>query len=161
MRFCSNWNSCTLPIGVPFGIINYSNPVAESIKVTDIHILSNSLSRYVVQSLSCVRLFAAPWTATSQASCPSPSPWSLFKLMSIESVMPSNHLVLCGPLLLLPSIFPSNRVLSNELALRIIWPKYWSFSFSISPSTEYSGLISFRIDLFYLLAVQGILKSLL
>ena len=158
MRFCSNWNSCTLLIGVPFGIINYSNPVAESIKITDMHILSNSLSRYVVQSLSCVRLFATPWTATSQASCPSPSPWSLLKLMSVESVMPSNHLFLCHPLLSLPSIFPSIRDFSNESALCIRWPKYWSFSFSISPFSEYSGLISFRIDWFDLLAVPWTLK---
>ena len=86
---------------------------------------------------------------------------SLLKLMSIESVMPSNHLILCRPLLLLPSIFPSIRVFSDESALRIRWPKYWSFSFSISPSNEYSGLISFRIDWFDLLAVQGTLKSLL
>ena len=93
--------------------------------------------------------------------CPSLSPRGLLKLMSIESVMPSNHLFLCHPLLLLPSIFPSIRVFSNELALRIRWPKYWNFSFSISPSNEYSGLISFRIDWFDLLAVQGTLKSLL
>ena len=93
--------------------------------------------------------------------CLSPPPWSLFKLMSTESVMPSNHLILCRPLLLLPSIFPSIRVISNESALCIRWPKYWSFSFSISPSNEYSGLISFRIDWFDLLAVQGTLKSLL
>ena len=86
---------------------------------------------------------------------------SLFRLMSIESVMPSNHLVLCHPLLLLPSVFPSTRVFSNESALRITWPKYWSFSFSIGPSNEYSGLISFRIDWLDLLAVQGALKSLL
>ena len=96
----------------------------------------------------------------SRLPCPSPSP-SLFKLMSVESVMPSNHLILCHPLLLLPSIFPSIRVFSNVSALHIRWPKYWSFSFSISPSNEYSGLISFRIDWFDLLAVQGILKSLL
>ena len=90
-----------------------------------------------------------------------PNSWSLPKLMSIESVMPSNHLILCPPLLLLPSIFPSIRVFSNESVLCIRWPKYWSFSFSISPSNEYSGLISFRIDCFDLLVVQGILKSLL
>ena len=93
--------------------------------------------------------------------CPSPSPGVLLKLMSIESMMPSNHLILCRPLLLLPSVFPSIRVFSNESALCIRWPKYWSFSFSISPSNEYSGLISFRIDWFELLAVQGTLKSLL
>ena len=88
-------------------------------------------------------------------------PWSLHRLMSIESVMPSKHLILCRPLLLLPSIFPSIRVFSNESALRIRWPKYWNFSFSISPSNEYSGLTSFRIDWFDLLGVQGTLKSLL
>ena len=115
----------------------------------------------VVQSLSRVRLFATSWTAAHQASMSFTISWSLLKLMSIESVMPSNHLILCCPLLLLPSIFPSNRVFSHESALCIKWPKYWSFSFSISPSNEYSGLISFRIDWFDLLAVQGTLKSLL
>ena len=101
-----------------------------------------------------------PWTAARQASLS--TSWSLLKLMSIELVMPSNHLVLFRPLLLLPSIFPSIRVFSNELALRIRWPKYWSFSFSfsISPSNEYSGLISFRMDWFDLLSAQGTLKSL-
>ena len=102
-----------------------------------------------------------PWTAALQASLSFTISQSLFKLMSIELVMPSNHIILCHPLLLLPSIFPSIRVFSNESALRIKWPKYWSFSFSISPSNEYSGLISFRIDWFDLLAVQGTLKSLL
>ena len=117
--------------------------------------------RVVVQLLSHVRLFATPWTATRQASLFFIISPSLLKLMSIESMMPSNHLVLCCPLLLLPSIFPSIRVFSNKSALRIRWPKYWSFSFSISPSIEYSGLISFRIDWFDLLAVQVTLKSLL
>ena len=93
--------------------------------------------------------------------CPSPISWSLLKLMSIESVMPSNHLILCHPLLLLPSIFPQHLVFSNQLALRIRWPKYWNFNFNNSPSNEYSGLISSRIDWFNLLAVQGTLKSLL
>ena len=93
-------------------------------------------------------LFATPWTVAHQASLCITKSWSLLKLMSIDSVMPSNHLILCSPLLLLPSIFPSIRVFSNELALHIRWPKYWSFSFSISPSNEYSGLISFRIDWF-------------
>ena len=106
------------------------------------------------------RLFATPWTAARQASLSITSSRSLPKLMSIESVMPSNHLILCQPLLLLPSISPSIRVFSNESALCIRWPKYWGFSFSISPSNEYSGLISFRIDWFDL-AVQGKLKSLL
>ena len=100
----------------------------------------------VVQSLSYVRLFATPWIAACQASLSFTISWSLLKLMSIELVMPSNHLVLCCPLLLLPSILPSVRVFSNELALCIRWPKYWSFSFRISPSNEYSGLVSFRID---------------
>ena len=115
----------------------------------------------VVQSFSHVWLFANPWTAAHQASLSFSISWSLLKLMSIESVMPCNHLVLCRPLLLQPSIFPSIRVFSNKSALHIRWPKYWSFSFSISPSSEYSGLISFRIDWFDLLAVQGTLKSLL
>ena len=102
-----------------------------------------------------------PWTAAHQASLSSTISWSLHKLMSTESVIPSNHLILCHPLLLLPSIFPSIRVFSSESILCIRWPKYWSFNFSISPSNEYSGLISFRIDWFHLLAVQGTLKSLL
>ena len=104
-------------------------------------------------------LFVTPWTAARQASLPYTISWSLLKLMSIESVMPSNHLIFCR-LLLLPTIFPSIRVFSNELALCIRWPKYWNFSFSISPSNEYSGLISFRNTWFDLLAVQGTLKSL-
>ena len=113
-----------------------------------------------VQSLSHVQLFVTPWTAAHQASLSITNSWSLLKLMSIESVMPSNHLILCPPLLLPPSILPSIRVLSNESALRIRWPKNWSFSFSISPSNEYSGLISFRMDWFDILSVQGTLKSL-
>ena len=112
----------------------------------------------VVQSLSCVRLFETPWTAACQAS-PSFTISLSFKLMSNELVMLRNHLILCHSLLLLPSIFPSYSVFSNESAPHIRWPKYWSFSF-ISPSNEYSGLISFRIDWFELLAVQGTLKSL-
>ena len=99
-----------------------------------------------VQWLSCVRLFVTPWTAARQASLSIPNSWSLLKFMSIESVMPSNYLILCRPLLLLPSIFPSIRVFSSESVLCIRWPKYWSFSLNISPSSEYSGLISFRID---------------
>ena len=114
-----------------------------------------------VQLLSCVQLFATPWTEARQASLSITNSQSLPKLMSIESVMPSNHLILCHPLLLLPSIFPSTRVLSNESALHIRWPKYWSFSFSISLSNEHPGLISFRMDWLDLLAVQGTLKSLL
>ena len=114
-----------------------------------------------VQSLSRVRLFATPWKAARQASLSTTNSQSLLKLMSIESVMPSKHLILCRPLLLLPSIFPSIRVFSNESVLHIRWPKDWSFSFSISPSSEYSGLISFRIDWLNLPAVQGTLKTLL
>ena len=114
-----------------------------------------------VQSLSCVCLFATPWTAACQAPLSITNSQSLPKLMSNESVMPSNHLILCRPLLLPPSIFPSIRVFSNESVLCNRWPKDWSFSFSISPSKEYSGLISFRMDWLDLLAVQGTLKSLL
>ena len=115
----------------------------------------------VIQLLCCVRRFVTPWTAARQASLSFTISRSLLKFMSIESVMPSNHLLLSYPLLLLPSIFPSIRVFSNELALHIRWPRYWSFSFSIGPSKEYSGLISFRTDWLDLLAVQGTLKSLL
>ena len=114
-----------------------------------------------VQSLSHVRLFLNPWTAALQASLSITNSGSLFKLMSIELVMPSNHLILCRPLLLLPSIFPRIRDFSSESVLCIRWPKYWNFSFSISPSNEYSGLIYFSIDWFDLLVVQGTLKSLL
>ena len=114
-----------------------------------------------VQSLSCVCLSATPRTATLQASLSITNSRSLLKLMSIELVMPSNHLILGCPLLLLPSIFPSIRVFSNESVLLIRWPKYWSFSFSISPSNEYSGLVSFRMDWLGPLAVQGTLKNLL
>ena len=115
----------------------------------------------VVQSLSHVHLFATPWTTAHQASLSFTISQSLLKLMSIESVMGSNQLVHCCPLRLLPSIFPSIRVFSNELDLHIRWPKYWSFSFSISPSKEHPGLISFRMDWLDLLAVQGTAKSLL
>ena len=111
-----------------------------------------------VQSLSHVRLFATPWTAACQASLSITNSWSLLKLMSFESVMPSNHLTLCCPLLLPPSIFPSIRVFLSESVLLIRWPKHWSFSFSISPSNEYSGLISFNMDWFGLLAVQETLE---
>ena len=113
-----------------------------------------------VQSISRVRLFAIQWTTAHQASLSITNSWSPSKLMSIEWVMPSNHLILCRPLLLLPSIFPSIRIFSSESAFCIRWPKYWSFSFSISPSNAYSGLISFRIDWFDFLAVQGTLRSL-
>ena len=114
-----------------------------------------------VQLLSRVWLFAIPWTAAHQASLSITNSQSLPKLVSVESVMPFNHFILCRPLLLPPSIFPSIRVCSNESVLHIRWPKYWSFSFSISPSNEYSGLISFRMDWLDLLAIQGTLKSLL
>ena len=114
-----------------------------------------------VQSLSHVRLFTTPWTAARQASLSIINSWSLPKPMFIESVIPSNHLIFCHPLLLLPSIFPSIRVFSNESALCIRWPEYWSFSFNISPSKEHPGLICSRMDWLDLLAVQGILKSLL
>ena len=114
-----------------------------------------------VQSLSRVQLFETPWTAACQASLSITNSQSLFKLMSIKSVMPSNHLILCRPLLLLPSIFPSITDFSNESVFCIRWPKYWNFSFSISPSNEYSGLISFRVDWLDLLAIQKTLNSLL
>ena len=114
-----------------------------------------------IQSLSRVWLFATPWIAAHQASLSITNSRSLLKLMSIESVMPSSHLILCRPLLLLPPVPPSIRVFSSESTLRMRWPKYWSFSFSISPSSEYPGLISFRMDWLDLLAVQGTLKSLL
>ena len=114
-----------------------------------------------VQSLSHVQLFVTPWTAAHQASLFITNSWGLLKLMFIESVMSPNHLILCLPLLFLPPIPPSIKVFSNESVLPIRWPKYWSFSFSISPSNEYSGLISFRIDWFNLLVLQGTLKCLL
>ena len=120
-----------------------------------------SLQFSSVQSLSHVGLFVTPWTAARQVSLSITNSQRLLKLMSIESVMPSSHLILCRPLLLLPSVFPSIRVFSNESTLCMRWPKYWSFSFSISPSNEHSGLISFRMDWSDLLAVQGTLKSLL
>ena len=114
-----------------------------------------------VQPPSRVRLFETPWTAARQAFLSITNSWNLLRLMSLESVMPSSHLILCHPLLLLPSIFPSIRVFSNESALRIRWPKYWSFSFNIIPSNEHPGLISFRMDWLDLLAAQGTLQSLL
>jgi len=118
-----------------------------------------SVHRHCIEPQSVQSQFATPWTAAHQASLSIPNSRSLLKLMSIKSVMPSNHLILCRPLLLLPSIFPSIRVFSNESVLHIRWPKHWSFSFSISSSNEYSGLISFRIDWLDLLAVQGTLES--
>ena len=120
----------------------------------------DALNIVVVQSLGCAQLFVTPWTAAPQASLSFTISWSLLKLMSIESVIPSNHLILCHPLFLQPSIFPSIRVFSNESALRMRWPKYWSCSFNISPSNEHPGLISFRMEWLDLLVVQGTLKSL-
>ena len=131
------------------------------LKWSDCWFLNTHFNYCLVQSLSCVLFFATPWTAAHQASLSITNSQSLLKLRSIELVMPFNHLILCCPLLLLPSIFPSIMVFSNDSVLCIRWPKAWSFSFSISPSNEYSGLISFRIDWFDLLAVQGTLKSLL
>ena len=129
--------------------------ISEEIKISMIISISS------VQSPIRVRLFATPWTAAHQASLSFTNSQSFLKLMSIESVMPFNHLILCRPLLLPPSIFPNIGIFSNESVLCIRWPKYWSFSFRISPTNEYSGLISFRIDWFDLLAVQGTLRSLL
>ena len=125
------------------------------------HIRTASVQFSSIQSLSCVRLFATPWTAARQASLSINNSQSSLRLTSIESVMPSSHLTLCRPLLLLPPIPPNIRVCSNESPLRVRWPKYWSFSFSIIPSKEHPGLISFRMDCLGLLAVQGTLKSLL
>ena len=122
-------------------------------------ILSDQFSS--VQSFSHVRLFVTPWTTAHQASLSITNSQRLLKLMSIKSVMPSNNFILCCPLLLLPRIFPSIRIFSNESVLRIRWPKYWSFNFNISPSNEHPGLLSFKMDLLDLLAVQGTLKSLL
>ena len=128
--------------------------------MTDIFILRHSIQFSSVQSLSRVRLFATPWITAHQASLSITNSRSLPKLMSIESVMPSSHLILCRPLLLLPPIPPSIRVFSNESTLCMRWPKYWSFSVSISPSNEHPELIFFRMDWLDLLAVQGTLKSL-
>ena len=125
-----------------------------------LNLLHNCTHLSSVQSLSHVRLFVTPWTAARQASLSIANSWSLLRLMSIESVMSSNHLILCCPLLLLPSIFPSIRVFSNESVLHMRWPKIWSFSFNICPSNENSRLISFRMDWLDLLAAQGTLKSL-
>ena len=133
----------------------------QNLKIILEHAYVSSILLFFVQLLSRVQLFATPWTAEYQASLTSIVFWSLLKFMSTEWVMLSNHLILCCPFPLLPSILSSIRVFSKELALQIRWPKYWSFSFSISPSSEYSGLISFRIDWFDHLAVQGTLKSLL
>ena len=122
---------------------------------------TNEIQISSVQLLSCIRLFETPLTAACQAFLTITNSWSLLKLMSITLEMPSNHLILCHPLFPLPSIFPTIRVFSNDLVLHIRWPKYWSFSFIISPSNEYSGLILFSMDRFDLFTVQGTLKSLL
>ena len=132
-------------------------PLGKKFKIIVLEILQFSS----VQSLSRVPLFVTPWIAARQASLSNTNSWSLLKLMPTESVMPSSHLILCCPLLLLPSIFPNIRDFSSESVLHIRWPKYWSFSFSISPSKEYSGLFSFRMDWLDLLAVQGTFNSLL
>ena len=128
---------------------------------TCITLISKYFNNFIFQSLSCVEFFVTPWTAACQASLSYTISLSLLKLMSTESMMPSNYLIFCCPLILQPSVFPSIRVSSIEQALHIRWPKYWSFSFSINPSSKYSGLISFKIDWFDLLAAQGTLKSLL
>ena len=135
--------------------LQFVNPSFRVVILTEYDCLTS------VQSYSHIRFFATPWTAACQASLLVTNSQSLLKLMSIEFVMPSNHLILCCPLIPLPSIFPSIRVFSNESVLPIGWPEYWSFSFSISPSNDYSRLISFRIDWLDLLAVQGTLKNLL
>ena len=124
-------------------------------------IINNERRISSVQSLSHVQFFVTPWTASPQTSLSITNSQSILKLMSIASMMTYNHLILCSPLVFLPSIFPSIKVFSNELVLLIWWPKYWNFSFSISPSNEYSGLMSYRMDWLDLLAVQGTLKSLL
>ena len=126
-----------------------------------IFFLKNSVQFSSVQSLSCDQLFATPWIVARQASLFITNSWSLLKLMSIALVMPSNHLILCCPLIIPPSVLPSIMVFSNESTLRIRWPKYWSFSLSISPSNDHPGLVSFRMDWLNLLAVQGTLNSLL
>ena len=126
-----------------------------------VHVVAQSFPGDSVQWLSHVQLFVTPWTAAHQACLSITNSQSLLKLMSIGLVMPSNHLIFCHPLLLLPLVFRGMRVFSKKSVLCISWPKYWSFSFSISPSNEYSGLISFRMDWLDLLAVQGTLKSLL
>ena len=136
-------------------------PNSHWIKGNTILQCSQFLHSVSVQLLSHVLLFATPWIAARQASLPITNSWSLFKLMPIESVMPSSHIILCRPLLLLPPIPPSIRVFSNESNLPMRWPQYWCFSFSISPSNEHPGLLSFRMSWLDLLAVQGTLKSLL
>ena len=150
------------PEKMPFGYFNYLELQAlEKQQIQGRGFFWTPLQFSSVQSFSRVQLFVTPWTAACQASLSITNSQSPPKTMSIELVMPSKYLILCCPRLLLPSIFPSTRVFSNESALRIRWPKYWSFSFIISPSNEYSALISFKMDWLDLLAVQGTLKSLL
>ena len=158
---CSSFLDTGLDLGVLCFFISYGTLI-KNYKRTDCvcgSVFYISISS--VQSLSCVRLSATPWITARQASLSITNSQSLLKLMPIKSVVPSSHLILCRPLLLLPPIPPSIRVFSNESAIRKRWPKYWSFSFSISPSNEHPGLISFRMDWLDLLAVQGTLKSLL
>ena len=158
----STWWKITASILSPLHLGFHQNPHHIRCSCLDIyHPTEASVQCSSVQSFSHVRLFVSPWTAARQASLSITNSWSFLKLMSITSVMPSNHLTLCCPLLLLPSIILSIRAFSNESVLPIRWPKYQSFSFSISFSNEYSGLISFRIDWLDLFAVQGTLKSLL
>ena len=143
------------------GLLHFSQQFWFLIQCCWSYSLEHPLQFSSVQSLSHVQLFVTPWIAARQASLSITNSWSLLKLMSIESVIRSSHLILCLPLLLLPPIPPSIRVFSNESALRMRWPEYWSFSFSISPSKKHTGLISFRMDWLDLLAVQGTLKNLL
>ena len=149
----------------PF-VLSDSSKLQTSVSKQELHVSiqmpqQNSDSSFCCLLAQSCLLLATPWTAVRQSSLSFTMSWSLLKLVSIESVMPSNPLTFCCPLLLQPSIFPNIRVFSNESVLHIRWPKYWSFSFSISPSNEYSGLISFRMDWLDLLAVQGTLKSVI
>ena len=151
------WDQCRFLMQKRSLLHDYIN----HLEITLDYCLGSTCRHSSVQSLSCVRLFVNLWTTARQASLSITNSWSLLKFMCIELVIPSNHLILCHPVLLLPSTFPSIRVFSSESILPIRWLKYWSFSFSISPSNEYSGLISFRIDWLDVLAVQGTLKSFL
>jgi len=159
LTLCDPIDSSPLGSSVP-GLLQARTLEWVAIKM-DRELLLTMFSSVQFRLLSCVQLFATPWTAACQASLSITNSWSSLKLTSIKSVMPSSHLILCRPLLLLPLIPPSIRVFSNESTLRMKWPKYWSFSFSIIPSKEIPGLISFRMDWLDLLAVQGTLKSLL
>ena len=162
MKRMRKWNIAEGKMAFRQGTIKWAEHRLLSKRIwIQILILSLTVQFSSVQSLSRVWLFATPWIAARQASLFITNFWSSLKLMSIESVMPSSYLTLCHPLLLLPLVFPSIRVFSNESTLRMRWPKYWSFSFGMSPSNEHPGLISFRMDWLDLLAVQGTLKSLL